>query len=139
MILGKPGYVRCKPVQKKVIADQMDNAGDFRTMVKTYVDLHDEIAAAAKQLSTLRKKKDAMGDLIVEFMKRSNIDECELQHGGKLVRKESKRTEALKKEHIVAELMHLLHNDSARAQTSLENIYAKRGTETKDVLTRTKR
>jgi vacuolar-type H+-ATPase subunit D/Vma8 len=115
------------------------DTGDFRAAVTTYVDLHDEIAAAAKQLATLRKKKDAIGDLIVEFMKRSNIDECELQQGGKLVRKESKRTEALKKEHIVAELMALLHNDSTRAQSSLENIYAKRGTETKDVLSRTKR
>lgn len=117
----------------------MIEADEFKSCVKKYVDLHDEIAAAAKHLSELRKKKDAFGDMVVTFMSHRGIDECALQEGGKLVRRESKRTEALKKEHIEAELMALLHNDAARAQASLENIYGKRGVETKDVLTRTKR
>lgn len=115
------------------------DAEEFRSCVKAYVDLHDEIATSSKHLSELRKKKDAIGDMIVAFMKDRGIDECELQQGGKLVRRESRRTEALKKDHIVAELMQLLNNDATRAQSSLENIYGKRGVEVRDALTRTKR
>lgn len=118
----------------------MIDADEFKTCVKTYVDLHDEIAASAKHLSELRKKKDAMGQLIVDFMKHRGIDECELQdNGGKLVRRESKRTEALKKEHILTELMQLVGHDSGRAQSSLDSIFGKRTVEIKDVLSRTKR
>lgn len=118
----------------------MIDAEEFRNCVKTYVELHDEIAASSKHLSELRKKKDAIGNLIVEFMKHRGIDECELQdNGGKLVRRESKRTEALKKEHILHEIMTLTGQDSVRAQTCLENIMSKRAVETKDTLTRTRR
>lgn len=113
---------------------------DFRNCVKTYVELHDEIASSSKHLSELRKKKEAIGELIMEFMKHKGIDECELQdNGGKLVRKESKRTETLKKEHILQELMVLLGQDNSRAQTCLDNIYSKRGVEVSERLTRTKR
>lgn len=118
----------------------MIDAEEFRSCVKTYVELHDEIASATKHLSELRKKKDAIGQLIVGFMKHHAIDECELQDGnGKLVRRESKRTEVLKKEHILQELMALTNNDSGRAQACLDNIYSKRGVELKDTLARTKR
>lgn len=117
----------------------MIDADEFKSCVKTYVDLHDEIAAATKHLSELRKKKDAFGDMVVAFMRHRGIDECALQEGGKLVRRECKRTEALKKEHIQTELLALLHNDAARAQASLDNIYKKRSVEAKDTLTRTTR
>ena len=113
---------------------------EFRSCVKAYVELHDEITMASKHLSELKKKKDALGKLIMDFMKSRGIDECELQdNGGKLVRKESKRTSTLKKEHILEELMQLTGQDQTRAHTSLENMYSKREVETKDVLSRTKR
>lgn len=118
----------------------MIDAEEFKNCVKTYVDLHDEIASSAKHLSELRKKKEAIGQLIVEFMKQRGIDECELQdNGGKLVRKESKRTETLKKEHILEELMKLVAQDTSRAQSCLETIYSRRGVVTNETLTRTKR
>ena len=118
----------------------MIDAEEFKNCVKTYVELYDEITASTKHLSELKKKKDALGQLIVQFMKHRGIDECELQdNGGKLVRKESKRTEALKKEHIIHELMQLVGNDNTRAQSSLDNIFGKRSVETKEVLTRTKK
>lgn len=113
---------------------------DFKNCVKTYVELHDEIASSSKHLSELRKKKEAIGELIMEFMKHKGIDECELQdNGGKLIRKESKRTETLKKEHILQELMHLVNHDNSRAETVLSNIYNKRNVEVTERLTRTKR
>lgn len=113
---------------------------EFKDCVKTYVSLHDEITAASRQLSELRKKREAIGHLIVQFMKSKNIDECELQdNGGKLVRRESKRTETLKKDHILAEIMPLVNNDADRAKLCIEAIFNKRTVEVKDVLSRTKR
>ena len=43
----------------------MIDAEEFRSCVKAYVDLHDEIASSTKHLSELKKKKDALGQLIV--------------------------------------------------------------------------
>lgn len=118
----------------------MIDADEFKNCVKAYVELHDELASSAKHLSELRKKKDAIGQLIVQFMKSRGIDECELQdNGGKLVRKESKTTETLKKDHILQELLTLTGQDESRAQTVLESIYAKRQVQVKDTLSRTKR
>ena len=118
----------------------MLDAEEFRACVRSYVELHDEIATSTKHMREIKKKKDAIGQMIVDFMKHRGIDECELQdNGGKLVRKESKRIGTLKKEHILHELMSLTNNDSTRAQSSLDNMYNKRGVEVKDVLTRTKR
>jgi hypothetical protein len=116
----------------------MIDAEEFRNCVKSYVELHDEIATAAKHLSELRKKKDALGELVMGFMKNRAIDECELpESGGKLVRKQSKTTETLKKDHILQELMTLV--DESKAKASLETIYGKRQVVAKEVLTRTKR
>lgn len=118
----------------------MMDAEEFRNCVKAYVDLHDDISSSTKHLGELKKRKDALGQMIVEFMRARGIDECELQdNGGKLVRRESKRTSALKKEHILDEIMALTGNDAGRAQSSLDNIYNKRSVEVKEMLTRTKR
>lgn len=117
----------------------MLDADEFRNCVRMYVELNDEISTSSKHLSELRKKKEAIGELILGFMKHNNIDACELQTGGKLVRKESKRTAPLNKEHILAELLHLVGQDSTRAQTCLQNIYDKRGVTVTETLTRTKR
>lgn len=118
----------------------MIDADEFRNCVKTYVELHDEIASSTKHLSELRKRKEAIGQLIVEFMAHRGIDECELQdNGGKLVRRESKRTETLKHDHIISELLSLVANDSARAQACLDSMLSKRQVEVKSTLTRTKR
>jgi hypothetical protein len=114
-------------------------ADEFKTCVPLYFELDDKIAEHARRASELRKKKDAIGKMIVKFMKHRNIDECELQDGsGKLMRKESKRTEGMKKEHVEQELMRLL-GDTVKVQTSLENIANQRKVETKDVLSRARK
>lgn len=117
----------------------MLDAEEFRNCVRTYVELNDEISASSKHLSEIRKRKEAIGELILGFMKHNNIDACELQTGGKLVRKESKRTSPLNKELILAELMQLAGQDSTRAQSSLQNLYDKRSVTVTETLTRTKR
>lgn len=110
---------------------------DFKEAVKAYIELHDEITASSKQLRELKQQKDAVGDIILVWMRSNLIDECELPDG-KLVRKTSKRTQTLKKEFVFDELKKIT-GDEARAEASLLNIFSMRAVVEKEVLSRTRR
>jgi Family of unknown function (DUF5760) len=115
-------------------------AENFKDAVALYLQLHEEITNASKQLRELRKQKETLGETILEWMKNNGIDECELCDGnGKLVRKTSRRAEGLKKEYILSELKRILLNDEIRAQQSLENMCSMRAICEKEVLTKLKR
>jgi len=86
----------------------------FKDAVKTYIELHDEIQKASKDLSLLRKQKDTISEQIIDFMKRYDIDEFQVPDG-KLMRKESKRQETLKKEYILGCLTSSLGEEKAQA------------------------
>lgn len=109
---------------------------DFKAAVKAYIDMHDQLAAAGKELREIRKKKAELADVIVAYMKKNDIDECALTDG-KLVRKQSRRLEPLKKEHIMSELAKVV--GEPRAEDVLVSIYSHRGVHDKDVLQRTKK
>lgn len=111
---------------------------DFREAVKLYIDLHDEIDNVQKNLKDVRKRRDDLGNSILQHMRSKDIDECQLPDGGKLVRKLSKRTEALKKDHIVKELRNALGGDDMKVQTVLTNIFSLRSVEQKESLQRKK-
>lgn len=112
-----------------------DSAGEFKEAVKAYIELHDEITASSKQLRELKQQKDAVGEIILKWMRTNSVDECELPDG-KLVRKTSKRTQTLKKEFVLEELKNLT-GDEARAEASMLNIFSRRAVVEKEVLTRT--
>ncbi len=114
-----------------------DVDNEFKTAVKSYVDLHDELMAAAKRLRDLRKQKTELADAILQYMQKNDIDGCQLADGGKLIRKQSRRMEALKKEHIMDELKKVVRDD-AQAESLLVNIFSKRGVDTKETLRRTR-
>lgn len=109
---------------------------EFKAAVKSYVELHDELAASAKHQRALRKQKNDFADAILQYMKKNDIDGCALNDGGKLIRKQSRRMEALKKEHIMDELRKVV--DAGQAESVLVNIFSKRAVDTKDSLTRTR-
>lgn len=111
-----------------------DTGSDFKEAVKAYCAVNDEIVAAGKKIRELRKQKDTVGEVILAFMRNNSIDVCELPDG-KLTRRVSKRTETLKKEHILKELASVL--DDARALNVVNNIFANRAVVEKDTLTRT--
>ena len=113
-----------------------DAREDFKNAVKAYIDLHDDIQAGARHLRELRKRKTELARVILQFMKENEIDECAL-HDGKLIRRQTKRLEPLKKEHILDELRTALRDDS-RANAALVNIYAKRGVDFGEALKRTR-
>jgi hypothetical protein len=111
----------------------------FREAVTLYVELNDEITQTMKELREVKKRKDALGNTILECMRTRDVDECQLPDGGRLVRKASKRTETLKKEHILDELKTTLGVDESKAEAVLNNIYSKRGLVIKETLSRTKK
>ena len=114
----------------------MSAEGDFKAAVKAYIDMHDQLTAAAKQLTGIRKKKAELADVIVQYMKKNDIDECALQDG-KLIRKQAKRLEPLKKEHIMDELRKAV--GEPRAEDILVSIFSNRTVAEKDTLRRTRK
>lgn len=109
---------------------------EFRDAVKLYIELHDEIQRQSKELAEVRKRKEALGVQILESMKHRDIDACHLADGGKLVRKEAKRTESLKKEHIIKELLPAL-GDEGQVERVVNNIFSQRAVNIKESLQRT--
>ena len=64
----------------------------FKDGVRTYIELHDELTRSSKTLRDMKKKKDELGNAILTFMRDNRIDEFQVGDG-KLMRKQSKRTE----------------------------------------------
>lgn len=108
---------------------------EFRDAVKAYIDMHDQIAEAGKRLRDIRKKKRELSEVIVEYMRKNDIDGINVKDG-KLVRKQSKRLEPLKKEHILGELSKAV--GEAKAEDMLVNIFSLRAVTNKDTLRRTR-
>lgn len=112
-----------------------DAASVFADAVKQYIELHDQITEAGKQLREVRQRKEELAQIILQFMKSNDIDECAVRDG-KLVRRESKSTEGIKKDHIIDELKDVVGESEAKAL--LDRINSKRETRTKESLARRK-
>lgn len=109
---------------------------EFREAVKVYIGLHDEIQKTMKELRDVKKQKEALGATILECMRTRDIAVCQLQDGGRLVRKQTKRVESLKKGHIVKELTSAL-GDEVRAEAVVNNIFSQRAVAVSETLSRT--
>lgn len=109
---------------------------EFRDAVRSYIDMHDQLTEANKALKDIRKKKKELADVIVQYMRQNDIDGINVQDG-KLVRKEVKKLEPLKKEHILKELTKTV--GEAQAENLLVNIYGQRSVSSTDSLRRTKK
>lgn len=116
------------------MADGVDP--EFRDAVRSYIDMHDQLNEANKALRDIRKKKKELSEVIVQYMRKNDIDGINIQDG-KLVRKEIKKVEPLKKEHILAELSKTV--GETRAEQVLVNIYGQRAVSSTDSLRRTKK
>lgn len=111
---------------------------EFREAVKVYIELHDEIQKTMKELREVKKRKEALGNTILECMREMDIDVCQLADGGRLVRKQTKKVESLKKGHILKELASAL-GDEVRAETVVNNIFSQRTVAVSETLSRTLR
>jgi len=113
----------------------------FAKDVKDYVSLHDSTVAIRKetnrQLAQAKASMAQLADSISEVMAREGWQELQLSDGsGKLKRAESKRTESLKKSHILAELAVAL-GDKRGAEEALERMLGQRAVQVKGTLRRT--
>jgi hypothetical protein len=109
---------------------------EFKDAVKAYIDMHDRLADASKQLRDIRKKKKELSEVIVEYMRKNEIDGINIKDG-KLLRKTSKRLEPLKKEHILSELSKSV--GETQAENILVGIFSNRAVTNTDTLRRTKK
>lgn len=108
---------------------------EFKAAIKAYIALHDWLQQSAKEQREARRKKTELSQVIIEFMKVNRYHECALEDG-KLIRKESKRLEPLKKDHILEELVKTM--GETQAETAMVNIFGKRKVTETDILTRTR-
>ena len=86
-----------------------------------------EYSAAHTSLTALRKRATELRTEVLAYMRDNDIDECGMPCGARLVRKRTKKTEGLKKEHIAGEIRKLVGSDAATDET-VNNIYARRVT-----------
>jgi S-adenosylmethionine synthetase len=73
----------------------MDPKQAFTDAVKEYINITNQIAKASKELSQVRRKKDELSDVILEYMKQNNIDGCN-SNGMSLQRRETTRKGTIK-------------------------------------------
>lgn len=107
----------------------------FKTAVKDWIQIHDELQASAKQLREIRKRKQVLADTILGFMRNNEIDECALSDG-KLIRRTSKRVEGLKKDTILDVLKDKM-GSAEKAEAMLVEIFSHRNVVEKEALMRT--
>lgn len=111
----------------------------FREDVKQYVHAHDELTAMRKAHRDLNKamkaKMDGLMRRILPVMRGDpNMQRIVLSGGGSLVASTSKRTEALKPDHIVEELRRVVSPE--QAHELLENMNRRRTVSEQHVLKR---
>ena len=108
----------------------------FKDAVRTYIEVYDELTATSKMLRGMKKKKDELGDAILAFMRNNKIDEFQVGDG-KLMRKNTKRTEALKKEYIINSLKAAL-GDESKVEAMMIQMNAHRNITESESLRRTR-
>jgi hypothetical protein len=103
----------------------------FRASVKEYTDITKQIADASKELTVVKRKKNELGDIILEFMNRNNY-EAVSSGDVTILKKESLRKACLKEDMILQAAKDFLGDadaakfmeklDSAREITTKEKI-----------------
>lgn len=111
------------------------DADTFKSMVVDYSGVHASLKQHAAAMRDLRKRAKEIQTAILQHMQANNIDECSWD-GGRLVRKQAKKTEGLKKEHIEGELRKLLGSEatSEAVDTAVTNMYNRRLTDVHETL-----
>jgi hypothetical protein len=104
---------------------------DFKTLVADFAVVHSQLGHVMGQARDLRKTCKEMQVRILAYMQEHNIDECALADS-RLVRKHTKKTEGLKKEHIEGELKKLVGVNGV--DQAVSNMYNRRMTDVQETL-----
>lgn len=97
----------------------------FKRSVKEYVALFDEIAEIRSIINQKNKKKKALTEFIIAYMKDSEKDICNLGASGVLAMKKQKTTVTLKKDFVQQMLAQILQ-DEQKAEESAKFIFENR-------------
>jgi cob(I)alamin adenosyltransferase len=98
---------------------------EFRRAVKEYVGLFDEIADIRAVINQKNKRKKALTEFIIAYMRDSEKDICNLGASGMLAMKKQKTTVSLKKEYVQQMLAQILQ-DEQKAEESTKFIFENR-------------
>jgi cob(I)alamin adenosyltransferase len=98
---------------------------EFKRVVKQYVTLFDEIAEIRSIINQKNKKKKALTEFIIAFMRDSEKDICNLGASGVLAMKKQQTTVTLKKEYVQHMLTQILQ-DEQKAEESAKFIFENR-------------
>ena len=123
-----------KPPSYQTPQKDVDEA-TFREAVNLYVQLSKEIDKVTKMMTQYKKQKTLLGETIIIYMKSHEIDECHIDgEEKKLIRRQSKRTETLKKDEIIKAFTSALNGDEPRALMLVTNLFNNRTVNFKDAL-----
>jgi len=123
-----------KPPSYQTPHKDIDEA-TFREAVNLYVQLSNEIAKVTKMMTQYRKQRNTLGETIILYMKSHAIDECHIDgEEKKLICRQSKRTETLKKDEIIKAFTSALNGDEPRALMLVTNLFNNRVVNYKDAL-----
>ena len=79
------------------MANQLDI---FKSSVKEYVSISDQINKAQKDLALVKRKKNELGDLILDFMRENKYDAVSSENATILLKSSTRKT-GLKEEAII--------------------------------------
>lgn len=106
-------------------------ADNFKALVRDFSDAHRQQSALTGSLKELRKRTREMQAAILSYMQANDVDELAMADA-RLVRKRTKKTEPLKKEHIQGELKKLVGETAA--DDALASMNNRRLTEMQETL-----
>lgn len=106
-----------------------DSVEIFKNSVREYISIDNQIKKAAKELATVKRQKNELGELIKEFMTKNNYDAVSSENAT-IIRKETVRKTGLKEENILEIAKRFL--GESEATKFMEQLNSTRDTVTKD-------
>jgi hypothetical protein len=77
----------------------------LKAAISEYTKVHTQIASAMKELGVVKRQKAELGEVILSFLEQNNVNQIHDREGNvDLIRKESTRTEGIKKDYILKAL-----------------------------------
>jgi len=83
----------------------MSNTDALKAAIQEYSRIHAELSKTAKEMAIVKKQKLELGEVILAFLDQQNVDQVrDASNNIDLIKKESIRTEGIKKEYITKAL-----------------------------------
>ena len=115
--------------------NQNERQEQFKNTVRQWVMLDNEILELRKEINARNKQKKKLAEFIVNHMKTTSKEFCNLGSGGLLELKQRKTSVTLKKDYVEQLLSNYL-NDNEKAKESAEYIFQNKQTKFTDFLKR---